>query len=175
MESLSEIVVAVTAQIGLRRADALGTIDQLHSYRLQVESASASFDNPAAVLEYIDFFTAMIGRAAAECDRIAEDIPEGLLQAHADALRQVAADSAAEQRRCLLFREQWINKPLPDERLRPLLNDISVTTRDQLTAFRDLDNAAARLEEVLKPAPAPAPGERKAFDRRALFTRLFKP
>ena len=58
--------------------------------------------------------------------------------------------------------------------MRPLLNDISVTTRDQLTAFRDLNTVASRLEELLTPQP-PSPEDRKGFDRRALFTRLFKP
>jgi hypothetical protein len=55
------------------------------------------------------------------------------------------------------------------------LNEISVTTRDQLTAFRDLNNVAANLEEFLKPPTPPATEDKKAFDRRALFTRLFKP
>ena len=169
-----EAVQSVIEQLGLRHADALATLEQLHGYRLQVESSAAALENPRAVLEYIDFFADMVGRAAAECERVAEDLPEGLLSAHVDALRQVASNSAAEQRRCLAFRDKWINKPLPEERMRPLLNDISVTTRDQLTAFRDLNNAASRLEDILKPASA-APDVKKGFDRRALFTRLFKP
>ena len=73
-----------------------------------------------------------------------------------------------------MFRDKCINRPLPDERMRPLLNEISVTTRDQLTAFRDLTGIAAKLEEQLKPAAPRAPEEdRKSFDRRSLFTKFF--
>lgn len=158
----------------MRRADAVTTLEQLQGYRQQVERDTASLENPRAVLEYIDFFVDMVGRAVAECERVAAHLPHGVLREHIDALRQMASNSAAEQRRCLTFRDKWINKPLPEERMRPLLNDISVTTRDQLTAFRDLNDAASRLEELLKPLPSP-PDDKKGFDRRALFTRLFKP
>jgi hypothetical protein len=73
-----------------------------------------------------------------------------------------------------MFRDKCINRPLPDERMRPLLNEISVTTRDQLTAFRDLSGIAAKLEEQIKPAgEAPAEEDKRSFDRRALFTKFF--
>jgi len=58
--------------------------------------------------------------------------------------------------------------------MRPLLNEISVTTRDQLTAFRDLIGIAAKLEEQMQAANAPPPPEdARSFDRRALFTKFF--
>ncbi len=58
--------------------------------------------------------------------------------------------------------------------MRPLLNEISVTTRDQLTAFRDLNDVAAKLEQQIKPSGSPpSEEEKRSFDRRALFTRLF--
>jgi hypothetical protein len=88
-------------------------------------------------------------------------------------LRQLAFNSAAEQRRCLVFRDKCINKPLPHERMRPLLNEISITTRDQLTAFRDFTRAADRLDQLLASVP-PSQDPSRAFDRRALFTRLLR-
>jgi hypothetical protein len=58
--------------------------------------------------------------------------------------------------------------------MRPLLNEISVTTRDQLTAFRDLTGIAAKLEEQMQAATTPPPPEDgRNFDRRALFTKFF--
>jgi hypothetical protein len=168
------LLTALIDELGRRRADAAATLELLHGYRQQTDIASPSLENPRAVLEYLDFFAEMFTRAAGECERVASLLPQGIIRAHSDALRQVASDSAAEQRRCLMFRDKWINKPLPDERLRPLLNEISVTTRDQLTAFRDLNTVASRLEEMLTPS-APSAEEKKGFDRRALFTRLFKP
>ncbi len=159
--------------LGQRHADARATLELLRGYRPQVEVDASALENPKAVLEYLDFFAGLIARAADECVRIAEALRHAPEAAHAEALRQIASQCAAEQRRCLLFRDKWINKPLPHERMRPLLNDISVTTRDQLTAFRDLQNIAAWIDELSKTPPPPVE-ERKGLDRRALFTRLFK-
>jgi hypothetical protein len=168
-------LIASIEHVALRRSDALATLELLHGYRQQVNENASALENPNAVIEYLDFFSDLVNRAAEECQRMAAELSEGVTRAHVDALRQLASNSAAEQRRCLTFRDKWINKPLRDERMRPLLNEISVTTRDQLTAFRDLNEVAARLEELMKPASAPAPENKKGFDRRALFTRLFKP
>jgi hypothetical protein len=168
-------LIAAIEHVAQRRSDALATLELLHSYRQQVDEDASALENPTAVVEYIDFFSDLVNRAAEECQRMAAELSEGVTGAHVEALRQLASNSAAEQRRCLTFRDKWINKPLRDERMRPLLNEISVTTRDQLTAFRDLNEVATRLEELIKPASAPAPEDKKSFDRRALFTRLFKP
>lgn len=174
MTDSNPLLTAAIEQLGQRRADVVTTLELLQGYRQQAEGDWSSLENPRAVLEYIDFFAELFSRAAGECERVASELPQGIARAHTDALRQVASNSAAEQRRCLVFRDKCINKPLPDERMRPLLNEISVTTRDQLTAFRDLNAVASRLEEMITP-PAPSPEEKKGFDRRALFTRLFKP
>ena len=138
-----------------------------------MEADASALENPRAVLEYIDFFNDLVSRTISECERIAGGLRQGISQADIDALRQIASNAAAEQRRCLVFRDKCINKPLPDERMRPLLNEISVTTRDQLTAFRDFNGIAEKLEGQITSA-APAPEEdKRAFDRRALFTKFF--
>jgi hypothetical protein len=163
----------VIEQLGQRRADALSTLELLAGYREQIERERAALENPQAVSDYLAFFVDFVSRAAAECERIAAALPGGIQTADIDSLRQLAANSSVEQRRCLLFRDKCINKPLPHERMRPLLNEISITTRDQLTAFRDLTRAADRLVSLMPPAP-PAPPPKRGLDRRELFTRLFK-
>lgn len=166
-------VEQVVEQIGQRRSDAMATLELLAGYREQIERERAALENPQAVQDYLSFFVDFVSRAVAECDRIVAALPSGIHQGDIDALRQWATNSSVEQRRCLLFRDKCINKPLPHERLRPLLNEISITTRDQLTAFRDFARAADRLASLVPAAPAPAPPKR-GMDRRELFTRLFK-
>lgn len=166
-----EDVVTILAE---RRADAVTTLELLDGYRQQVEQQRQALENPQAVSDYLAFFVDLVKHAMAQCERIAAALPAGVQPAHVEALRQIAGSSAAEQRRCLQFRDKCINKPLPHERMRPLLNDISITTRDQLTAFRDCGRAADLLEAILAAAPA-APEPARGFDRRQLFTRLFKP
>ena len=116
----------------------------------------------------------LIDEVVVECDRIVEELPRRVTRAHIDMLRQIAANCRTEQRRCLVFRDKCINRPLPHESMRPLLNDISVTTRDQLTAFFDLNNAAARLERIINTTPQPEPDAR-VMGRRQLFSNLLKP
>jgi len=154
-----------------RYADAVTTLELLQEYRPQVESGASSLENPTAVLEYLDFFADFVGRTGDECARIARELGQAPASAHAACLGQIADQCAAEQQRCLLFRDKWINKPLPDERMRPLLNEISVTTRDQLTAFAGLENLAARIDELAKSPVAPTK-TKEGLDRRQLFSRL---
>jgi hypothetical protein len=162
----------VIEQLAARRADAAGTLELLDSYREKVEAEQRDLENPQAVRDYIGFFARFVGDAVALIDRVIGELPQGATREQVDALRQAASNAAAEQRRCLLFRDKCINKPLPQERLRPLLNEISVTTRDQLTAFRDLNRAAERIQQLLPAAPPVEP--ERAFDRRSLFTRFLR-
>lgn len=168
-EPLTTDVVA--RQLQDRRSDAVTTLEILDGFRATVQAEQAAFENPHAVSEYIEFFRGFVSHAVAECDRIAGELASGPQAAHVTTLRQLAANSAAEQRRCLLFRDKCINKPLPHERMRPLLNEISIATRDQLTAFRDFTRAADRLDQLLASVP-PSQDPSRAFDRRALFSRL---
>ena len=163
----------VVEQLAARKADALNTLEMLRAQRARVSEESAKFENPQAVLEYLDFFIPSIEEVVAESDRLAGEIAQRVRRAHIDVLRQIAANCRAEQRRCLLFRDKCINRPLPNEQMRPLLNDISVTTRDQLTAFDDFNSAAAKLERILK-ASEPEPDPKRVLGRRQLFTSLFK-
>jgi hypothetical protein len=166
-------VGAVIEQLGHRKADALTTLDMLRAQRVRVVEESAKFENPQAILEYLDFFIPAIEEVVAAIDRIRAELPQRVTRAQIDLLRQIAANCRVEQRRCLMFRDRCINRPLPHEQMRPLLNDISVTTRDQLTAFFDLNNAAARLEVIIN-TTEPPPDPRVTYGRRALFGRLFK-
>src|SRR5262249_47263764 len=121
----------------------------------------------------LEFFVHFISDAVVLCERVGAEVPAGVTLAQVSELRQVTSNAFAEQRRCLMFRDRCINKPLPFEAMRPFLNEISVTTRDQLTAFRDLGNIAEMLEKLLPVVTPPEP--ERNFDRRKLFTRFFKP
>jgi hypothetical protein len=166
-------VERVVEQLGHRRADAVNTLEMLRGHRERVLAESAQFENPKIVLEYVDFFVSAIEEVVEAIDRMSDELRQRVQRAHIDLLRQIASNCRVEQRRCLIFRDKCINRPLPNEQMRPLLNDISVTTRDQLTAFYDFNNAAARLEQIIN-TTEPEPDPRKTLGRRQLFTRIFK-
>lgn len=171
--STEPTVQDVVAQLTSRKADAANTLDLLRAQREGVGTQEAFLENPQVVREYVDFFVGAIEEVVAEIDRICGELPQRVRRGHIDVLRQIASNCRVEQRRCLVFRDKCINRPLPHEKMRALLNDISVTTRDQLTAFYDLNNAAARLEQIIN-TTEPPPDPRLTLDRRSLFTRFFK-
>lgn len=175
MTNAEPTVDGVIEQLGLRKADAVNTLEMLRAQRTRVEAERANLENPKVVLEYLDFFIEAVDEVVAAIDRVSAELRVRVQRAHIDLLRQIASNCRVEQRRCLMFRDRCINRPLPNEGMRPLLNDISVTTRDQLTAFYDFNNAAAKLEQIINTtSPEPEPDPRRTLGRRALFTRLFK-
>jgi hypothetical protein len=143
----------------------------LRALKAQVEASAKQLENPNAAQEYLDFFADYFDRAAAELEQIAGQLAEGAQPAHVDLLRQIANNSAAEQRRTGMFRDKWINRPLPYETVRPMLTAISNTSRDEIAALRTLADTAAAIE----PSIGQPESETKGLDRRQLFTRLFRP
>ena len=166
------------ARLAERRADLQSTLEILQGYQESVNTAAPELENPQAVRDYVSFFATLFTDAATQCANIAAELTtEGIKADHIIALKKLSGLGTREQQRCLQFRDKWINKPLPQEALRPLLNDISITTRDQLTALKDVFAIASRLATLYQgSAPTAAKQEEKehTFDRRALFTRFLK-
>jgi len=157
--------------IRLWRTDTAATLEALRADREEVDDRRTQLENPAALHEYIDFFVDEFTRRLAVLDRIGEEMPSGPRRRHVDALRQMASQAEAEQRRCLQFRDKWINRPLPDEQVRPLLNRILSNTRDQLLDYADMIGAAAQLEALAGPESAKG---QQGMGRRELFNRLLR-
>ena len=165
-------VEATVEELRAAAAGAQGAVAALRDLRAQVDDHQQQLENPNAVREYIDFFRDFLTRAASELTTIAGELGSPIQPAQLDALRQIASNSAAEQRRAGLFRDKWINKPLPYETMRPLLSGISNTTREQIESLRRLSETAAKLQALNTPDE---PLDPKGRDRRELFNRLFRP
>lgn len=163
---------ALVEDLRARQAAAQDAVAALAGWRRQVEENARYLEGPNGAFEYIDFFADLFTRAAQQLEQVAAELPNGVQSGHIDALRQIASNSAAEQRRSVMFRDKWINKPLPYETMRPLLSGISATVRDQTEALRSLSDCAASLEAAL---PDRADQDDKAIDRRHLFTRFLRP
>lgn len=168
----------VLEHLRLWTGETLATVEALKGYREEIEQHAKQLENPRAIVEYIDFFDDVFRSSAAEFERLVAEVPQGIRREHVDALRQIASNSALEQRRCVIFRDKWINKILPYEEMRPLLDGISLASRDQLSDYRELNLAAARLETFAKLQSEPGDEAGRTPDntigRRDLFNRLFK-
>jgi hypothetical protein len=156
------------------RDETRASVASLTALRQQVEESAKKLESPPAVLEFIDFFCGFFTEAAATFERIGAELAQGPKPAHAEALRQLASNAALEQRRCLKFRDKWVNRPLPYEDVRALLTAIPAQTGSRLAAYRDLHGAADMLDALIGPAQAPS-DDGRTLDRRALFTKWFEP
>lgn len=164
----------ICEQIGLLAVQTVETIALLRAEREQVEVRSHLFESPRAAYEYLDFFIDLFGRIASQLDRVRTELAEGVGTNHAGVIRQIANDVWIDEQRCIEFRDKWINKPLPHEEVRSLLNQISIETRDQLLDYQTLDMLADRLNVLCAPASAASKRAQPSFNRRMLFTRLFR-
>jgi hypothetical protein len=159
----------IVGHLQLWRSETLAAIEALSAARSAAAESSRQLESPQAVFAHVDGFSELFNRTAAELARLIEQLPKRLERAHADALAQIASNAAAEERQCLAFRDKWINRPLPYEQVRPLLNRISGEVSRQLADHRELRHLAARLHALADAAPL-SPG----VGRRELFTRLLK-
>jgi hypothetical protein len=164
---VDEIISRLTGE----QARASGAIESLRASREQVAAGERKLEGPNAAFEYIDFFLGFFHHGSEELGRVAASLATGLHRPDLEAIRQLASNSAAEQRRLVQFRDKWVNKPLPYEEMRALLTSISDVARQQLEAFRGLTEVVTVLEPALVEREQQ---ENKSFDRRALFQRLFK-
>jgi hypothetical protein len=155
------------------KADTVGTSESLRALRHRVGEHARQLENPEAAGEYIDVFVHLFDRVAADFDRLLTELPQCVRRSHLDTLRQIASNAAADRHRCLMFRDKWINRPLPYEQMRSLLSQIATETQDQLEDYRELSTAAARLEAFAGAETRRSRDAGRALDRRALFTRWF--
>jgi hypothetical protein len=169
---MSEAAYEIQVQLERWRDDAQAGVDGLTSLRQRTEESSRHLESPPGVLQFIDFFAMFFADAAAVFERVRAELDQPPQTVHAEALRQVASNAGLEQRRCLQFRDKWINRPLPYEDVRPLLTEIVNATANRLATYRDLTPIADELD-VLVRLIRPAPEEKKPLDRRQLFTKWF--
>ncbi len=166
-------ITELNTKLSAWRTAVIDAAAALGADRPEVESQSSRLESPSAVFEFVDFFVDFFLQTAADVRNVSEELDANPTGRHAVILRQVAQAAEQTQRRSVMFRDKWINRPLPYEQVRPLLTKISSSTRDTLASYRELTAVADALAQVLGSPPSPpAPGDR--LDRRALFNRLLR-
>jgi hypothetical protein len=170
---MSEAAYDIQVHLERWRDNAQGAVDTFAALRRKTEESSRLLESPPGVLQFIDFFSIFFADAAAVFERVRVELEQAPLGVHAEALRQVASNAALEQRRCLQFRDKWINRPLPYEDVRPLLTDIVNTAANGLTEYRDVNPIADDLDALARLIQPPTAQEGRPLDRRQLFTKWF--
>jgi hypothetical protein len=151
------------------RAGTLASVQALTALGVEAAAQEKHLESPAGVREYLAYFLDLFGRIVVDLDRVVAEMARAPKRRHVEEIRQIASNAGADSRRCLQFRDKWINRPLPYEQVRPMLSAISNTSRDQLAAYRELFALADRLHVI---AGLDQPDRNRAIGRRALFERL---
>lgn len=122
------------------------TISQLEKYRATVKNKAELLENAREVTSYLNFFIDLFSRYLSDIQRLVRELPSGVTEAHVEIVRQLYRSSKTEDDVAIRFRNTWIEKKLPHEEMRPLLDDIYADTRAVLIDYSDLSNLVPRLK-----------------------------
>ena len=160
---MSEAAYDIQVQLERWRDEAQAAVDSFVSLRQRTEESSRHLESPPGVLQFIDFFAMFFADAVAVFERVRAELDQPPQKVHAEALQQVASNAALEQRRCLQFRDKWINRPLPYEDVRPLLTEIVNVAPRLAPCTDDLREEHLALLEAWLRAEAAVRGARQGW------------
>jgi len=136
---------AILSRLRNWRENTASTVKELSQLRTEVEANQDRLDWPQEILEYIDFFIDLLGRYVGDFDRLLTELPRSVSEAHVQIVRQIYDSASHEERHCVRFTNEHINRHLKDESLRWLVDNIYSESRDVLIDYKDLSNLVPRL------------------------------
>jgi hypothetical protein len=169
---MSEAVYDIQVLLEQWQGEAQAAVDSFATLRQRTEESSQRLESPQGILQFIDLFSMFFTDAAAVFKRIKAEVAQSPQPVHAEALRQLTSNAAVEQRRCLQFRDKWINRPLPYEDVRPLLTEIVNAAANRLAGYHELTPIANELDALAR-LIQPQAQDGRPLDRRQLFTKWF--
>ena len=155
------------------RATTSETIGHLRTYRSRVDASSNSFDSPRDIRDYIDGCIDLFTRYISDFDRIIEELPRQVLARHVTTVEQIYESSVLEENRCVRFASEHVNTGLREEVVRPVLEAIYASSRDQIIDYKDLSNVAYRLRALVESANEPDRRATSAIDALELKPNFF--
>jgi hypothetical protein len=129
------------------------TIKNLRGLNERVKVEKARLDGPTDILRYLDFFIDLFSRYLVDFERLLPELPENVSDAHIEMVRQIYDSSRQEDRTCVSFKQEHIERGLKDESLRPLVDNVYQETRGMIIDYRDLSNLIHRLRTFVGIAP----------------------
>ena len=120
-------------------------IETLAGVRTKVVADRDRLDGPDDIIAYINHFVDLFGRYLCDFDRLLEELPIGVIDAHLEIVEQIYTSSKFEDTLCARFTQDHIDRRMKDERLRSLVDEIYSESRSMLADYRDLSNLVPRL------------------------------
>ena len=127
------------------RDNTAGSEEELRRLQGKVKAHRDRIDDPDDVLDFIDVVLDLFGRYSGDFQRLLAELPRGVTDGHVEVVKQIYDSAALEDRRCVQFKQEHIERGLKDESLRPLVDRIYQESRDMLIDYKDLSNLVPRL------------------------------
>ena len=145
---LSDIV----GQILEWRDNTAATIKFLESQITVIQDRAALLEDPTEIERFVAYFIDLFRRYLADLAILVEQIPTRVRERHIELVSQLFDSSQVEEHLCIRFKENFVNKSIPHEEMRPFLDRIYGETRDQLIDFQDFSNLVPRLRTFIDEA-----------------------
>jgi hypothetical protein len=122
------------------------TIDELNKLRADVVEKQDRLDEPVGVLDFIDYMVNQFQRFINDFDRIIRELPSSVEERHVELIRRLAQRGQTLDQSCVQFKQDYIRRPLKDERLRPLIDTVYSEARSMTIDYADLFNLLGQLK-----------------------------
>ncbi len=137
-----------------RNTDA--TIEKIERGIQKVKDQSWMFENSEEVVSFGEHFIDLFSRYRHDIDRLLNELPQEVTQAHIEIIEQIYKSSRHEERLTVEFKQDFLHNNLSHEEVRQILGDIYASVRGRLVDFRDFSNLELRLRTFIS---APQPSE----------------
>lgn len=135
------------------RDNTVGSIKELKRLKGEVEAHQERIDEPKDILDYINYFLDLFTRYVGDFKRLLTELPRSVSDAHVQLVRQIFDSASREDRLCVIFKSEHIERGLKDEGLRWLVDRIYSESRSMLIDYRDLSNLVSRLRTFVGTTP----------------------
>lgn len=127
------------------RDDTSRCVEDLQRFEGEVEAHRQEFYTPDDVLAYIRFFIDLLGRYAADFERLVTEMPESVTEAHVEIVHQIYDSAVLERDRGIRFAGDQVEGGVKDEAVRWLVDGIYQQSAGMLADYDDLSNLVPRL------------------------------
>ncbi len=125
-------------------------ISKLESLLSQVKGHRDKLYHPDQIEGYIIYFVDLFKRYSDELNRLIKELPLSIEQRHVEALGQLFDSSQNEERKCTVFKTDFIQVELKDESLRHCLIDpIYEETKSVIIDYRAISNVVVRIKALV--------------------------
>jgi GGDEF domain-containing protein len=135
------------------RDETAGAIEALRRLDRAVDQHRNDLNWPDEIRGYVEFFIDLLGRYLGDFDRLLSEMPRLVTAAHVEIVQQIYDSASHEEEYCLRFKRDHIVRPMKDEELRWLGDDIYEQSKSMMIDYHDLSNLVRRLRTFVATAP----------------------